>query len=159
MSDVAVVALISSCASVVGGLVALVGTFFGPAWLDRGRRLREAKTQAAAAAADRSDRRSRRAAELVDALHTSAGAAHQWEEKKEAMLAGTRMIAELEKGEAIAAAHVRRVVDSALAEPDDERSTVIATKGTDQLFAWLRGDLEEIELMHFAEAEEAHGPF
>ncbi|WP_156459182.1 hypothetical protein [Microbacterium sp. Leaf151] len=136
----ALVALISTSGTVLVAAIGAIGALFGESW----RESRRSAAQARAAAVDR----------RYDALVTfsealiAATQMERWADRLEVNRARIRFSSTLRSGEGAVADYAAELVDAVAREQIVHMmvSLRVATGGSDQLFAWLRGDMLASEL-------------
>ena len=141
MSDVALVALFSACATVIVAALGVVSAVFGPLAVERMRRRISIREAGIAADKEIQARRLDRAVELSEALLKLATRS-EWSKVVSATHAASAFIAVLGKGNEPTAQFVRELVEEVRTEPDALARLSAATKGMDRIFEWLRGDAE-----------------
>lgn len=148
MNDVALVALITTSGTVLVALLGYVAGFFNDRWQDRRRAAREA---AAASDKERFDSLRHYSAALMAATNIQF-----WQQRLDVQEARITFVSTLRRGEGLVA-NFADALTNEVASNKAGKSLKIAVDGSDQLFAWLRGDLEasELRLLSPGAAEDA----
>ena len=145
MSDVVLVSLFSVAGTVLVATAGAVATIFGPAWRERVLR-REDRL----AASD--DLRYARALEYIEAL-AKLGTRELWHQHLEFHAARNAFVAVLRAGEGDVEAFTTRWADAVVASNDKKQQVKIANDASNQLFGWLRGDLDSRSFRVLGEVE------
>lgn len=143
MTDVALVALITSTATVLVAVTAAVANYFGAG---RQERIRVAAEQEAAVVA----RRFARAEEFAEAMILAANA-ERWKHRTDVTRAWARFAATLRAGEGPVADYGQRMMERVISAQALD-AVKIAAEASDRIFSWLRGEVTPAEMEGFAAA-------
>ncbi|WP_427870557.1 hypothetical protein [Leucobacter luti] len=150
MSDVALVALFSACATALVAFFGFLGSVYGPA---RAEKLRDERQRAQAEASRRTkihDLKVQRAEKLSEAIVDAVGAG-DWHHHAVEDRARTRFVATLEPGEGPVAEYVKSVGLGLGEESSVFERKHIALEQMEAVFGWLRGD---VSIDHFTQENE-----
>lgn len=134
MSDVVLVSLFSVAGTVLVASAGAIATIFGPAWRERVLRREERL-----AASD--DLRYARALAYVEAL-AKLGSREFWHQTLEFHATRNAFVAVLRAGEGDVEAMTTRWAAAIMATNDKKRHLEIVNDASNQIFGWLRGDVD-----------------
>lgn len=133
MSDVALVAVISTSGTVLVALAGALGAIFGSSW-------RDAASRRALAAEASAALRYQRASEFVDALGQFTKG-ETWSDRVRVHEARHQFVAVLRAGEGSIQDYSRHLIEAMVGARDLKSKLSLVTAAADLIFEYLRGDL------------------